>query len=149
MTGIASTVGLREGRPHLGNLNGYSIRMATYHKEGDAVIRVPLVCPYAVGFTAKTKGPPPSRSIPTDHEPEADLSETQVPRVVEPDDAAAFWEGRYAQGRLYGTEPTSVAIRLALCSGESGSPRFWRPDAGPGGMPCSTRARDLPSPGST
>jgi hypothetical protein len=31
--------------------------MATYHKDGDAVIRVPLICPYAVGFTAKTKGP--------------------------------------------------------------------------------------------
>ena len=37
-----------------------------------------------------------------------------MPRAVEPDDAAAFWEGRYAQGRLYGTEPTSVALRLAL-----------------------------------
>jgi len=37
-----------------------------------------------------------------------------VPRVVEPDDAGAFWEGRYAQGRLYGTEPTSAALRLAL-----------------------------------
>lgn len=40
-----------------GTINGYSIRMATYHKDGDAVIRVPLICPYAVGFTAKTKGP--------------------------------------------------------------------------------------------
>jgi SAM-dependent methyltransferase len=39
--------------------------------------------------------------------------EIHVPRVVEPDDAADFWEGRYAQGRLYGTEPTSVALWLA------------------------------------
>ena len=36
-----------------------------------------------------------------------------MPRVIEPEDAAAFWEGRYAQGLLYGTEPTSVARRLA------------------------------------
>jgi cyclopropane fatty-acyl-phospholipid synthase-like methyltransferase len=34
-------------------------------------------------------------------------------RVVEPENAAAFWEARYAQGRLYGTAPTSVALRLA------------------------------------
>ncbi len=33
-------------------------------------------------------------------------------RVVEPEDAAAFWEARYAQGRIYGTQPTSVAHRL-------------------------------------
>ncbi len=32
--------------------------------------------------------------------------------VVEPEQAAAFWEARYAQGRIYGTEPTSVAHRL-------------------------------------
>jgi SAM-dependent methyltransferase len=31
---------------------------------------------------------------------------------VEPEDAAEFWEGRYAQGLVYGTEPTSVAHRL-------------------------------------
>lgn len=34
-------------------------------------------------------------------------------RSVEPEDAAAFWDARYAQGLLYGTEPTSVARRLA------------------------------------
>lgn len=34
-------------------------------------------------------------------------------RVVEPGDAAAFWDARYARGRLYGTEPTSVARSLA------------------------------------
>lgn len=33
-------------------------------------------------------------------------------RAVEPEDAAAFWDGRYAQARLYGTEPTSVAREL-------------------------------------
>jgi hypothetical protein len=40
-----------------GSINGYSIRMAAYHKDNEAVVRVPLVCPYAVGFMAKTKGP--------------------------------------------------------------------------------------------
>ena len=33
-------------------------------------------------------------------------------RVVEPENAAAFWDARYAQGLVYGTEPTSVARRL-------------------------------------
>ena len=40
-----------------GSINGYALRMAAYNKEGDAVVRVPLVCPYAVGFMAKTVGP--------------------------------------------------------------------------------------------
>lgn len=31
---------------------------------------------------------------------------------VEPEDAAAFWDKRYAQGLVYGTEPTSVARHL-------------------------------------
>ncbi len=34
-------------------------------------------------------------------------------RVVEPENAAAFWDARYADAALYGTEPTSVARRLA------------------------------------
>jgi len=42
-----------------GAINDYAIRMAAYHKDGDAIVRVPLVCPYAVGFMAKTKGPAP------------------------------------------------------------------------------------------
>ncbi len=42
-----------------GSINGYALRIAAYHKEGEAIIRVPLVCPYAVGFMAKTKGPTP------------------------------------------------------------------------------------------
>lgn len=33
-------------------------------------------------------------------------------REVEPENAAAFWEARYAQRLVYGTEPTSVARRL-------------------------------------
>lgn len=33
-------------------------------------------------------------------------------RIVEPDEALAFWEARYATGLVYGTEPTSVARRL-------------------------------------
>ena len=42
-----------------GSINGYAIRMAAYHKNAEAIVRVPLVCPYAVGFMAKTKGPTP------------------------------------------------------------------------------------------
>jgi SAM-dependent methyltransferase len=33
-------------------------------------------------------------------------------RVVEPKDAAAFWDARYADALVYGTQPTSVATRL-------------------------------------
>ena len=33
-------------------------------------------------------------------------------RVIEPEDAEAFWDGRYAKARLYGAEPTSVARQL-------------------------------------
>lgn len=33
--------------------------------------------------------------------------------VMEPEDAPAFWDGRYAQGLVYGTEPTSIAHQLA------------------------------------
>jgi proteasome lid subunit RPN8/RPN11 len=42
-----------------GSINGYSIRMAAYHKNGEAISRVPLVSPYAIGFMAQTKGPTP------------------------------------------------------------------------------------------
>ncbi len=34
-------------------------------------------------------------------------------RVILPENAEAFWDGRYAGSLLYGTEPTSVARRLA------------------------------------
>jgi SAM-dependent methyltransferase len=33
-------------------------------------------------------------------------------RIVEPGNAAAFWDARYADAPVYGTEPTSVARRL-------------------------------------
>ena len=33
-------------------------------------------------------------------------------RAIAPEDAEAFWDGRYAKARLYGTEPTSVARQL-------------------------------------
>ncbi|MFI5341245.1 MAG: class I SAM-dependent methyltransferase [Candidatus Methylomirabilales bacterium] len=33
-------------------------------------------------------------------------------RVVEPEHAVAFWDARYADALVYGTEPTSVARRL-------------------------------------
>jgi SAM-dependent methyltransferase len=35
-------------------------------------------------------------------------------RVIEPENAREFWDARYAQGLLYGTEPTSVARSLAI-----------------------------------
>jgi SAM-dependent methyltransferase len=34
-------------------------------------------------------------------------------RVVEPENAVAFWDARYAEALVYGTQPTSVARRLA------------------------------------
>jgi proteasome lid subunit RPN8/RPN11 len=46
-----------EGGLIAGSINGYSLRMATYHKGEETITRVPLVCPYAVGFMAVTKGP--------------------------------------------------------------------------------------------
>ena len=33
-------------------------------------------------------------------------------RALEPENAAAFWDARYADALVYGTEPTSVARRL-------------------------------------
>jgi proteasome lid subunit RPN8/RPN11 len=45
--------GYVEGGLIAGSVNGYLIRVAAYHKNGDAILRVPLVCPYAAGFTAK------------------------------------------------------------------------------------------------
>ena len=42
-----------------GSINGYAIRIAAYQKTGESIARVPLVCPYAIGFMAKTKGPTP------------------------------------------------------------------------------------------
>jgi hypothetical protein len=42
-----------------GSINGYSIRIAAYHKSEGAIARVPLICPYALGFMAKSKGPTP------------------------------------------------------------------------------------------
>jgi SAM-dependent methyltransferase len=35
-------------------------------------------------------------------------------RAIEPENAREFWDGRYAQGLVYGTEPTSVARSLAI-----------------------------------
>lgn len=36
-----------------GTINGYSIRIGGYHKQGDTIARVPILCPYAIGFQAK------------------------------------------------------------------------------------------------
>jgi SAM-dependent methyltransferase len=35
-----------------------------------------------------------------------------VVRPIEPEEAQAFWDARYAQGLVYGTEPTSLARQL-------------------------------------
>ena len=35
------------------------------------------------------------------------------PRLITPDIAREFWNARYTQGLIYGTEPTSVAPRIA------------------------------------
>jgi ATP-dependent RNA circularization protein (DNA/RNA ligase family) len=36
-----------------GSLNGYALRLAAYLKHANAVVHVPLICPYAVGFSAQ------------------------------------------------------------------------------------------------
>jgi proteasome lid subunit RPN8/RPN11 len=33
-----------------GSINGYSVRIGAYHKREGVIERVPIVCPYAVGF---------------------------------------------------------------------------------------------------
>lgn len=48
--------GYVEGGLVAGSINGYLLRLAAYHKSGDDIFRVPLICPYAVGFTARAKG---------------------------------------------------------------------------------------------
>lgn len=40
-----------------GSINGYSIRIGGYHKAGEAVVRAPVLCPYAMGFMAKRRLP--------------------------------------------------------------------------------------------
>lgn len=37
-----------------GTINGYSIRIGAYYKDGEVINRAPLVCPYAIGFIPKT-----------------------------------------------------------------------------------------------
>jgi hypothetical protein len=49
--------GYVEGGLIAGSINGYLLRLAAYHKNGETILRVPLICPYAAGFTAKAKGP--------------------------------------------------------------------------------------------
>lgn len=43
-----------------------------------------------------------------------------LPRVVTPDAARAFWDARYAQGLVYGTEPTSVASIIGAALATAG-----------------------------
>jgi proteasome lid subunit RPN8/RPN11 len=49
--------GYVEGGLIAGSINGYLLRLAAYNKNGETILRVPLICPYAAGFTAKAKGP--------------------------------------------------------------------------------------------
>jgi SAM-dependent methyltransferase len=53
-------------------------------------------------------------------------------RVVEPEDAVAFWDARYAQGLVYGTEPTSVARRLVPVLRSHGVRRILEAGCGSG-----------------
>jgi SAM-dependent methyltransferase len=53
-------------------------------------------------------------------------------RPVEPEDAAAFWDARYAEGLVYGTEPTSVARRLAVLFRQKGVARILEAGCGSG-----------------
>jgi len=53
-------------------------------------------------------------------------------RPIEPEDAAAFWDARYAQGLLYGTEPTSVARHLAVLFRQKGVARILEAGCGSG-----------------
>lgn len=39
-----------------GTINGYSIRIGAYYKDGEVINRAALVSPYAIGFTPKTNG---------------------------------------------------------------------------------------------
>jgi SAM-dependent methyltransferase len=53
-------------------------------------------------------------------------------RVVEPQNAVAFWEARYARGLVYGTEPTSVAHRLVAVFRAHGVQRIVEAGCGSG-----------------
>jgi len=39
-----------------GTINGYSIRIGAYYKDGEVINRAALVSPYAIGFIPKTNG---------------------------------------------------------------------------------------------
>jgi SAM-dependent methyltransferase len=53
-------------------------------------------------------------------------------RVVEPQNALAFWEARYASALVYGTEPTSVAHRLVAVFRAHGVQRIVEAGCGSG-----------------
>jgi len=40
-----------------GTINGYSLRISAYYKTGNETLRVPIVCPYAIGFLEKNAKP--------------------------------------------------------------------------------------------
>lgn len=59
--GVSVVVAINDSRRHqawgygkkgliAGSLNGYSLRIAAYLQREHAVVRVPLICPYAIGF---------------------------------------------------------------------------------------------------
>lgn len=53
-------------------------------------------------------------------------------RMVEPQNAVAFWEARYADALVYGTEPTSVARRLVAVFRAHGVQRIVEAGCGSG-----------------
>ena len=54
-------------------------------------------------------------------------------RVVEPENAVAFWDARYADALVYGTEPTSVAREWE----HNPFIRIWRGLDREGSQPCT------------
>jgi SAM-dependent methyltransferase len=52
--------------------------------------------------------------------------------TVEPGDAAAFWDARYARGLVYGTQPTSIALRMVPVLRAHGAQRVLEAGCGSG-----------------
>jgi proteasome lid subunit RPN8/RPN11 len=45
-----------KGETLSGSINGYSLRIGAYYKDGEVINRAPLVCPHAIGFSPKLNG---------------------------------------------------------------------------------------------
>jgi proteasome lid subunit RPN8/RPN11 len=47
--------GYVKGKTLSGAVNGYSIRLASYYKSNGQIEKVPVICPYAIGFMEKSQ----------------------------------------------------------------------------------------------